>query len=88
MKFPFFQANSILNHNYLVAQVVSAVLENYESPYANSENNDETVEDRRTRWVNEVLKAEGHDPPGVTILARVSSWKDIRAAHGALNLTM
>ncbi|KAM0823670.1 hypothetical protein ACQ4PT_070716 [Festuca glaucescens] len=72
----------------LSSMVVSAVLENYESPYANSENNDDTVEDKRSRWVNEVLKADGHDPPGVTILARVSSWKDIRSAHGALNLTI
>lgn len=78
-------------HSHISAEldnVVSAVLENYESPYVNSENNDDTVEDKRSRWVNEVLKADGHDPPGVTILARVSSWKDIRAAHGALNLTM
>ncbi|KAM0890461.1 hypothetical protein ACQ4PT_027050 [Festuca glaucescens] len=78
-------------HSHISAEldnVVSAVLENYESPYANSENNDDTVEDKRSRWVNEVLKADGHDPPGVTILARVSSWKDIRSAHGALNLTI
>ena len=85
---PFCQTSCVLNHNYLVGQVVSAILENSESPYADSATNDDTVEDRRARWVNEVLKAEGHDPPGVTILARVSSWKDIRAAHGALNLTM
>ncbi|KAE8808190.1 cyclin-like protein [Hordeum vulgare] len=77
-------------HSHISAEldnVVSAVLENYESPYANPDNNDDTVEDRRNRWVNEVLKAEGHDPPAVTILARVSSWKDIRATNGALNLT-
>lgn len=78
----------MLNHYYLITQVVSAVLENYESPYANSENSDATIEDRRIRWVSEVLKAEGHEPPDVTILARVPSWKDIRAAHGELNLTM
>lgn len=63
-------------------------MENYESPYANSDNDDATVEDRRIRWVNEVLKAEGHEPPAVTILTRVPSWKDIRAAHGELKLTM
>lgn len=73
---------------FLIVQVVSAVLENYESPYAKSENNDDTSEDKRARWVNEVLKAEGHEPSSVTILARVSSWKDIRAARGELNLTM
>uniref|UniRef100_A0ACD5ZF39 Uncharacterized protein n=1 Tax=Avena sativa TaxID=4498 RepID=A0ACD5ZF39_AVESA len=78
-------------HSHISAEldnVVSAVLENYESPYANCDNNDENVEDKRTRWVNEVLKADGQDPPGVTILARVSSWKDIRASQGALNLTI
>jgi len=78
-------------HSHISAEldnVVSAVLENYESPYANCDNNDENVEDKRTRWVKEVLKAEGQDPPGVTILARVSSWKDIRASQGALNLTI
>ncbi|KAL6635235.1 hypothetical protein ACP70R_027906 [Stipagrostis hirtigluma subsp. patula] len=67
--------------------VVSAVLENYESPYANADSNDATVEDTRTRWVNEVLKAEGHEPPAITILTRVPSWKDIRATHGAVSLT-
>lgn len=78
-------------HSHISAEldnVVSAVLENYESPYANSENSDATTEDRRIRWVSEVLKAEGHEPPDVTILARVPSWKDIRAAHGELNLTI
>ncbi|KAF7091444.1 hypothetical protein CFC21_094024 [Triticum aestivum] len=77
-------------HSHISAEldnVVSAVLENYDSPYANSETNDDTIEDRRNRWVNEVLKAEGHDPPAATILARVSSWKDIRTTNGALNLT-
>uniref|UniRef100_N1QUP6 Protein EFR3-like protein n=1 Tax=Aegilops tauschii TaxID=37682 RepID=N1QUP6_AEGTA len=48
-------------HSHISAEldnVVSAVLENYDSPYANSETNDDTIEDRRNRWVNEVLKAE------------------------------
>jgi len=67
--------------------VVSAVLENYESPYANADN-DAAVEDRRIQWVNEVLKAEGHEPPAVTILTRVPSWKVIRTVHGELSLTI
>ncbi|KAK3155450.1 hypothetical protein QOZ80_2BG0203440 [Eleusine coracana subsp. coracana] len=78
-------------HSHISAEldnVVSAVMENYESPYANSDDNDTTVEDRRIRWVSEVLKAEGHEPPAVTILTRVPSWKDIRAAHGELKLTI
>ncbi|KAL6911589.1 hypothetical protein ACP4OV_000394 [Aristida adscensionis] len=77
-------------HSHISAEldnVVSAVLENYESPYANSDSNDATVEDRRTRWVSEVLKAEGLEPPAITILTRVPSWKDMRAARGALSLT-
>jgi protein EFR3 len=72
----------------MVSQVVSAVMENYESPYADSGNNESTVEDRRIRWVSEVLKAESEQPPAVTVLTRVPSWKNIRTAHGELNLTM
>ncbi|XP_062185054.1 uncharacterized protein LOC133888720 isoform X2 [Phragmites australis] len=74
--------SSVLSHyGLIISQVVSVVLENYESPYANSDNNDATVKDRRIRWVSEVLNAEGHEPPAITILTRVPSWKDIRAAH-------
>uniref|UniRef100_A0A0D3FB84 Uncharacterized protein n=1 Tax=Oryza barthii TaxID=65489 RepID=A0A0D3FB84_9ORYZ len=68
-------------HSHISAEldnVVSAVLENYESPYANSDN-DAAIEDRRTQWVSEVLKAEDHEPSGITILTRVPSWKAIRA---------
>lgn len=83
-----YHSSSILSHYCsMISQVVSAVLENYESPYANADN-DAAVEDRRVQWVNEVLKAEGHEPPAVTILTRVSSWRDIRTAHGELSLTM
>jgi protein EFR3 len=71
----------------MISQVVYAVLENYESPYANVDN-DDAVEDIRIQWVDEVLKAEGHEPPAVTILTRVPSWKVIRAVHGELSLTM
>uniref|UniRef100_A0A0E0K5Y4 Uncharacterized protein n=1 Tax=Oryza punctata TaxID=4537 RepID=A0A0E0K5Y4_ORYPU len=76
-------------HSHISAEldnVVSAVLENYESPYANSDN-DAAIEDRRTRWVSEVLKAEDHEPSGITILTRVPSWKAIRAPRGELSLT-
>ena len=72
----------------MISQVVSAVMENYESPYANFDNDDAPVEDKRVRWVNEVLKSEGHEPPAATILTRVPSWKDIRTVHGGLSLTM
>ncbi|ONM30420.1 ARM repeat superfamily protein [Zea mays] len=77
-------------HSHMSAEldnVVSAVLENYESPYANADN-DAAIEDRRIQWVDEVLKAEGHEPPAVTILTRVPSWKVIRTVHGELSLTM
>ena len=81
--------SSILNHCCLmILQVVSAVMENYESPYANSDNDDTPVEDKRVQWVNEVLKSEGHEPLASTILTRVPSWKDIRTIHGGLSLTM
>ncbi|KAF8690065.1 hypothetical protein HU200_041426 [Digitaria exilis] len=78
-------------HSHISAEldsVVSAVLENYESPYANSDNDDTTVEDRRIRWVSEALKSEGHEPRAVTILTKVPSWKDLRATHGELSLTI
>ncbi|XP_072151725.1 protein SEMI-ROLLED LEAF 2 isoform X3 [Setaria viridis] len=78
-------------HSHISAEldsVVSAVLENYESPYANSDNDDTPAEDKRNRWVSEALKSEGHEPPAVSILTRISSWKDIRAAHGELSLTI
>ncbi|KAJ1284672.1 hypothetical protein BS78_03G223000 [Paspalum vaginatum] len=78
-------------HSHISAEldnVVSTVLENYESPYANVDNDDVAIEDRRIRWVNEVLKADGHEPSTITILTRVPSWKDVRAAHGELSLTM
>ncbi|ONM30437.1 ARM repeat superfamily protein [Zea mays] len=77
-------------HSHMSAEldnVVSAVLENYESPYANADN-DAAIEDRRIQWVDEVLKAEGHEPPAVTILTRVPSWKVIRTVHGELSLTI
>ncbi|XP_062221797.1 protein SEMI-ROLLED LEAF 2-like isoform X2 [Phragmites australis] len=77
-------------HSHISAEldnVISAVLENYESPYVSFDINDATIEDKRIRWVHEVLKAEGHETPAVTILTRVPSWKDIRAAHSALSLT-
>ncbi|XP_006648008.1 protein SEMI-ROLLED LEAF 2-like isoform X2 [Oryza brachyantha] len=68
--------------------VVSAVLENYESPYANSHNDGAAIEVTRTRWVSEVLETERHEPPSVTILTRVPSWKDIRSSRSLLNLTI
>ncbi|CAL4886978.1 unnamed protein product [Urochloa decumbens] len=78
-------------HSHISAEldnVVSAVLENYESPYANSDNDDAPLEDRRIRWVNEVLTSEGHEPPAVTVLTRVPTWKDVRVAHGGVTLTI
>lgn len=43
----------------MISQVVYAVLENYESPYANADN-DDAVEDIRIQWVDEVLKARSN----------------------------
>jgi protein EFR3 len=43
----------------MISQVVYAVLENYESPYANADN-DDVVEDIRIQWVDEVLKARSN----------------------------
>ncbi|OMO71295.1 Armadillo-type [Corchorus capsularis] len=61
--------------------IVSVVLENYEDPRKNSKNLD------GTRWVQEVLKDEGHVSPSPDVLARVPSWGKIVNDKGELDVT-
>ncbi|GAV57300.1 hypothetical protein CFOL_v3_00838 [Cephalotus follicularis] len=62
--------------------VVSVVLENYGGPKRNSENNDQG----QSRWVQEVLKNEGHLSPSTDVVTRAPSWRTIMNDKGALNV--
>ncbi|OAY68047.1 Protein EFR B [Ananas comosus] len=56
--------------------VVSVVLENYGSP-KKSDDSHEGNQTSQNRWVQEVLKAEGHVSPSPFIMSRVPSWRSI-----------
>ncbi|KAJ4754262.1 ARM repeat superfamily protein [Rhynchospora pubera] len=61
--------------------VVSVVLENYESPYVKPDGSNETNSEmhNKNRWVYDVLKAEGHESASSRVqLERLPSWKIIR----------
>lgn len=64
--------------------VVSVVMENYAGPKKNSVNNDQG----QNRWVQEVLKNEGHVSPGPDVMTMVPSWRTIMNDKGKLNLTL
>ncbi|RWW63183.1 hypothetical protein BHE74_00029655, partial [Ensete ventricosum] len=67
--------------------IVSAVLDNYGVPKKKSENGQQSEEGTQSRWVQEVLKTEGHVSPSPFVVARVPSWKSIVNDRGELNLT-
>ncbi|XP_020090634.1 uncharacterized protein LOC109711804 [Ananas comosus] len=67
--------------------VVSTVLENYESAYKNSHDPSNSNQKSHNSWVREVLKAEGHESHSLVTITRVPSWKNIRNDRGELNLT-
>ncbi|THU49000.1 hypothetical protein C4D60_Mb06t04950 [Musa balbisiana] len=67
--------------------IVSAVLDNYGVPKKKSENGQQSEEGTQSRWVQEVLKTEGHVSPSPFVMARVPSWKSIVNDRGELNLT-
>ncbi|RWW19746.1 hypothetical protein GW17_00016176, partial [Ensete ventricosum] len=66
--------------------IVSAVLENYGVPKKKSEDGQQSEEVTQSRWVQEVLKTEGHVTPSF-VITRVPSWKSIVNDRGELNLT-
>lgn len=61
-------------------QVVSVVLENYDSPKKQSEDN--IHKDQVSR------KAEGHISPSLLVRTKIPTWKHIVNEKGELNLTM
>ncbi|XVF07235.1 hypothetical protein REPUB_Repub06bG0121300 [Reevesia pubescens] len=63
--------------------IVSVVLENYGGPMKNLEN----LNGAQRRWVQEVLKNEGHVSPSPDILVTVPSWGTIVNDEGELNVT-
>ncbi|CAL9753850.1 unnamed protein product [Musa acuminata subsp. burmannicoides] len=67
--------------------IVSAVLENYGVPKKKSEDGQQSEQVTQSRWVEEVLKTEGHVTPSPFVITRVPSWKSIVNDRGELNLT-
>ncbi|XP_043691428.1 protein SEMI-ROLLED LEAF 2-like isoform X2 [Telopea speciosissima] len=67
--------------------VVSVVLENYGGPKKNSEDLNEK-EGGQNRWVQEVLKVEGHVPPRTDATTRVTSWRRFLNDKGEINLSV
>ncbi|KAG2687094.1 hypothetical protein I3760_09G036800 [Carya illinoinensis] len=68
--------------------VVSVVLENYGGCTKKLENMDHDKEGPQNRWVQEVLKNEGHVSPSVDVTASVPSWQTIVNDKGGVNVTM
>ncbi|EHA8590069.1 Protein EFR3 B [Cocos nucifera] len=67
-------------------KVVTIVLENYGGPPKKSEGH-QSSKDSQSRWVQEVLKAEGHVAPSPFVMSRVPSWRSIVNEKGELRLT-
>nr|TKR84091.1 uncharacterized protein D5086_0000261240 [Populus alba] len=67
--------------------VVSVVLENYGGPMRSSENLDTDKQGPQSRWVQEVLKNEGHVTPLPGVITRVPSWRTIVNERGEVNMT-
>ncbi|CAK9179593.1 unnamed protein product [Ilex paraguariensis] len=61
--------------------IVSVVLENYGSPSKESNN------PNQSRWVQEVLKVEGHVSPAPEFTMKVPSWRTIVNEKGEVNVT-
>ncbi|KAJ6847488.1 uncharacterized protein M6B38_277005 [Iris pallida] len=76
-------------HSHISAEfdnVVTVVLENYEVPHQKSEDLQDGSQDQQKKWVQEVLKTEGHVSPSPDLI-RVPSWKDI-VNNRELNVTI
>jgi hypothetical protein len=72
---------------YSIKQLVSVVLENYGAPNKKSENMDPDKQCHQSRWVQEVLKNEGH-VSSLDITMRLPSWRTILNDKGEVNLTL
>uniref|UniRef100_A0A6N2N8B8 Uncharacterized protein n=1 Tax=Salix viminalis TaxID=40686 RepID=A0A6N2N8B8_SALVM len=67
--------------------VVSAVLESYGGPKKGSENLDTDKQGPQSRWVQEVLKNEGHVKPSPEVITGVPSWRTVVNERGEVNMT-
>jgi hypothetical protein len=52
-----------------------------------SENLDTDKQGPQSRWVQEVLKNEGHVTPFPEVITRVPSWRTIVNERGEVNMT-
>lgn len=68
--------------------IVSVVLENYGNPNKSSEDLHDCDQDNNNKWVQEVLKTEGHVSPPPTAVERIVSWNNLVNDRGELNLTI
>ena len=73
---------------YSTKQVVSVVLENYGGPNKESENMDHDKQGPQNRWVQEVLKNEGHVSHSPDITIRVPSWRTIANEKSEIHLSV
>ncbi|KAJ6756298.1 putative EXPRESSED-RELATED [Salix purpurea] len=67
--------------------VVSAVLESCGGPKKGSENLDTDKQGPQSRWVQEVLKNEGHVTPSPEVITGVPSWRTVVNERGEVNMT-
>ncbi|KAJ7972220.1 ARM repeat superfamily protein [Quillaja saponaria] len=67
--------------------IVSVVLENYEFPIKKLES-DHNQHGTQNRWVQEVLKNEGHVSASPDVKLTIPSWRTIVNDKGELNVTM
>ncbi|CAL5420850.1 unnamed protein product [Camellia sinensis] len=65
--------------------IVSVVLENYGGPNKDSIDSGNA---NQNRWVQEVLKVEGHVPPSPEVIMKVPSWRTIVNEKGEVNVTV
>ncbi len=79
---------TFLFFSYSIKQVVSVVLENYGGPNKKSENMDHDKQGPQNRWVQEVLKNEGHVSPSPDITIRVPSWRTIVNDKGEVHVSV
>ncbi|KAK8967044.1 hypothetical protein KSP40_PGU008773 [Platanthera guangdongensis] len=68
--------------------IVSVVLENYGNPNKSSEDLHGCDQDKGNKWIQEVLKTEGHVSPPPTAVERIVSWNNLVNDRGELNLTI
>lgn len=64
------------------------VLENYGGPNKESENMDHDKQGPQNRWVQEVLKNEGHVSHSPDITIKVPSWRTIANEKSEIHMSV